>query len=33
MKNSITLELLGALHTGGVRPFFWKIAAEAGLTE
>ena len=32
MKNCVKLELLGALHSGGVRPFFWKIAAEAGLT-
>lgn len=32
MKNWVKLELQGALHSGGVRPFFWKIAAEAGLT-
>ncbi|MBQ9338528.1 MAG: carbamoyltransferase HypF [Lentisphaeria bacterium] len=32
MKNMVRLELQGAVHTGGVRPFFWKIAAEAGLT-
>ena len=32
MKNCVKLELLGAVHSGGVRPFFWKIAAEAGLT-
>ena len=32
MKNSVTLELHGELHTGGVRTFFWKAAAEAGLT-
>ena len=32
MKSSVTLELKGAVHTGGVRAFFWKLAAEAGLT-
>ena len=32
MKNSVVFELQGAVHTGGARPFFWKIAAEAGLT-
>ena len=32
MKNSVTLELKGRVHTGGVRAFFWKIAAESGLT-
>ena len=25
MKNCVKLELLGAVHSGGVRPFFWKM--------
>ncbi|MBO4632714.1 MAG: carbamoyltransferase HypF [Lentisphaeria bacterium] len=32
MKNSVILELHGAVHQGGARAFFWKLAAEAGLT-
>ena len=32
MKSSVTLELKGAVHSGGVRAFFWKLAAETGLT-
>ena len=32
MKNCVTFELRGAVQTGGVRPFFWKIVSEAGLT-
>ena len=32
MKNCVTLELQGAVHQGGARAFFWKLAAEAGLT-
>ena len=32
MKNCATVELRGMIRSGGVRTFFWKIAAEAGLT-
>ena len=32
MKNCVTLELHGELRSGGVCPFFWKLAAESGLT-
>ena len=32
MKNCVTLELKCAVQTGGIRPFFWKLTAEAGLT-
>ena len=33
MKNSATFELQGTyIRSGGFRPFFWKIAAEANLT-
>lgn len=31
MKSSILLEMNGDLHNSGVRPFFWKLAAESGL--
>ncbi len=32
MKSCITFELKGMIRSSGVRTFFWKIAAEAGLT-
>lgn len=31
MNSRVTFELRGPVHAGGVKPFFWKIAAEAGL--